>query len=145
MLRRRRDRGSVLLLMPAGVLIVVILGSIAVDFGIAFLAERELSSLAESAANDAATAAVDVEHLRATGEFRLDPDRVDAVVAATLAASSTEVELEPPDVAVVVVDGDPAVRVRLTGWVDYVFAPALPGGPDGIQVAAGAVAVATDG
>jgi uncharacterized membrane protein len=140
-----RERGSVLLLVPAGVLVVVILGSIAVDFGIAFMAERELSGLAESAANDAATAGVDVDHLRATGEFRLDPDRVEAVVAATLASSSTEVELEPPEVDVIVVGGEPAVRVRLAGRVDYVFAPALPGGPDGVDVAAGAVAVATDG
>jgi hypothetical protein len=141
----KRERGSVLLLVPAGVLVVVVLGSIAVDFGIAFMAEREISSLAESAANDAATAGVDLDHLRATGEFRLDPDRVEAVVAATLSASSTEVELEPPDVDVIVVDGDPAVRVRLRGRIDYVFAPALPGGPAGADVAAGAVAVATDG
>jgi Flp pilus assembly protein TadG len=141
----RRERGSVLLLVPAGVLIVLILGSIAVDFSIAFLGEREVSSLAAAAANDAAAAGVDLEHLRETGEFRLDPARVEQVVEATLASSSTEVDLEPPFVEVTLLDGEPAVRVRLTGTVDYVFAPALPGGPDGIEVSAGAVAVANEG
>lgn len=140
-----RDRGSVLLLVPAGVLVVVVLGSIAVDFAIAFLGEREVATLAAAAANDAVTAGVDDAHLRATGAFRLDPDRVAAVVEATLAASSTEVDLDPPVVEVTVVDGEPAVRVRLTGTIDYVFAPALPGGPEGTKVSASAVAVAAEG
>jgi Flp pilus assembly protein TadG len=140
-----RERGSVLLLMPAAVLIVIVLASLCVDFAIAFLGEREVSSLAQSAANDAATAAVDQDHLRETGEFRLDPERVEQVVAATIAASSTEVDLEAPRVEVTVIDGEPAVRVELTGTVDYVFAPVLPGGPDGVEVSAAAVGVATEG
>ena len=145
MLTARRERGSVLLLVPAGVLVMVVLGSIAVDFAIAFLGEREVADLASAAANDAVTAAVDEQHLRETGEFRLDPDRVLAVVEATLAASSTEVDLEPPVVEVTTVGGEPAVRVRLTGRIDYVFAPALPGGPDGADVSASATAVAAEG
>lgn len=134
-----------LLLVPAGVLVVIVLASIAVDFAIAFLGEREVASLAAAAANDAAVAAVDVEHLRATGEFRLDAARAVAVVQATLAASSTAVDLGPPHVELTVVGGEPAVRVRLTGRIGYVFAPALPGGPDGADVAASAVAVAAVG
>ena len=141
----KRERGSVLLLMPAAVLIVIVLASLCVDFAIAFLGERDVANLAQAAAQDAATAAVDVERLRETGEFRLDPDLVEQVVAATLAASSTEVDLDPPDVVVTIVDGAPAVRVELSGRVDYVFAPVLPGGPDGIDVSATAVAVATEG
>lgn len=139
---RRSARGSVLLLMPAGILVVVLLGSIAVDFAIAFLGEREVASLATSAANDAATAAVDEAHLRATGEFRIDPTRAERVVAATIAASSSEVDLDAPVVEVVDVNGEPAVRVRLTGRVDYIFARAIPGAPDGADVGASAVAVA---
>lgn len=139
---RRSARGSVLLLMPAGILVVVLLGSIAVDFAIAFLGEREVASLATSAANDAATAAVDEAHLRATGEFRIDPTRAERVVAATIAASSSEVDLDAPVVEVIDVDGEPAVRVRLTGRVDYIFARAIPGAPDGADVGASAVAVA---
>ncbi len=142
---KTRERGSVLLLVPAGVLIVLVLASIAVDFAVAFLGEREVASLASHAANDAVTAALDEAHLRDTGEFRLDPALVDDVVTATIAASSTEVDLDPPVVEVLTVDGLPAVRVELTGRIGYVFAPALPGGPDGADVAASAVAVAGQG
>jgi uncharacterized membrane protein len=141
----RRERGSVLLLVPAGVLVVLVLASIAVDFAIAFLGEREVASLASAAANDAATAGFDPAHLRATGEFRLDSERVEAIVATTLAHSSAEVELDPPVVDVVTVDGEPAVRVELTGTIDYVFAPALPGGPERARVGASATAVARQG
>jgi len=143
--RTRRERGSVLLLVPAGVLVVIVLASIAVDFAIAFLGEREVASLATAAANDAATAAVDEAHLRATGEFRIDPDRAEDVVAATIAASSLDLDLDPAVVDVIDLDGAPAVRVRLTGRIDYVFAPALPGAPDGADVGASAVAVAREG
>ena len=38
-----------------------------------------------------------------------------------------------------------ASRVRLTGRVDYGFAGALPGGPDGTDVGASALAVAAEG
>jgi hypothetical protein len=135
----------VLLLFPAGVLVVVVLGSIAVDFAVAFLGEREVASIASSAANDAVTAAADLDHLRETGELRLDPDLVDDVVAATIAAASTEVDLDPPVVEVTTVDGVPAVRVRLSGTVDYVFAPAIPGAPEHATVSASALAVASEG
>lgn len=146
MLRRGRSsqgsRGSVLLLVPAAVLVVLVLASIAVDFTVAFLGERSLADLSASAANDAATAAVDVEHLRATGEFRLDQARAEQVVAATLAASSTPVDIESVLVTVTSVDGEPAVSVRLRGTVGYLFAKALPGAPDTATVEAAAVAVA---
>jgi hypothetical protein len=140
-----RERGSVLLLVPAGVLIVLVLASIAVDFALAFMGEREVASLASHAANDAVAAALDEEHLRATGDYRLDPDLVRRVVEATIDASSTEVDLEPPVVEIVDVDGEPAVRVTLTGHVDYLFAPSLPGGPEGTDVDASATAVARQG
>jgi D-alanyl-D-alanine carboxypeptidase len=54
------------MLMPAAVLIVIVLGSIAVDFAIVFLGEREAASLAAAAANDAATAVA--EHVAESEE-----------------------------------------------------------------------------
>ncbi|MBA2279913.1 MAG: hypothetical protein M3527_04780 [Actinomycetota bacterium] len=133
------------MLMPAAILVVIVLGSIAVDFSIAFLGERELASLAAAAANDAVTAGVDAEQLREDGTFTLDADRVLEVVRSTIEGSSTEVELAPPVVELTVVDGEPAVRVTLRGTVDYIFAPALPGAPDSAAVAASALAVARPG
>ena len=43
--RRRLDRGSVLMLMPAGVLVVLLLGAIAFDLSLVFLRQRQASSL----------------------------------------------------------------------------------------------------
>lgn len=141
----RPDRGSVLMLMPAAVLIVVLLGSIAVDFAIAFLGEREALSLASAAANDAATAALDQDRFRATGEFTLDHDRARRVVEATLAASSSELRDVTVDISFPIIDGTEGVRVEITGTVDYVFAKAIPGAPDAIEVEASATAVARVG
>ena len=136
------ERGSVLMLMPALLLVTVLLGSIAVDTAVVFLAERELAALAAAAANDAATAGVDQAHLRDTGEFRLDGDTVRAVVQTTLARSSSSVEVATADARIEQRDGRPAVRVTLHARADYVIARGLPGAPDGRTVAATAVAVA---
>jgi Flp pilus assembly protein TadG len=133
------------MLMPAAVLIMILLGSIAVDFAIAFLGERELASLASAAANDAATAAYDVERYREDGTFVLDLDRAEQIVADTLGASSTEVDLEPPVIEPVTIGGDPGFRVTLRGTVAYIFARAVPGLPETTEVEASAVAVAREG
>ena len=71
------ERGSVLMLMPAGVLLVLMLGAIAFDLSLVFLRQRQASSLAVDVANDVATAALDEEAFRRDGEFVLDPDRAD--------------------------------------------------------------------
>ena len=48
------ERGSSLLLFPAGVLIVMVLAAMAVDTSIAFMGQRELANATAAAANDAA-------------------------------------------------------------------------------------------
>jgi len=68
------ERGSALLLVPAGILIVIILAAITVDASLAFMAERSAASIASAAANDAASLAIDIEHFRETGEYKIDPD-----------------------------------------------------------------------
>jgi uncharacterized membrane protein len=139
-----RARGSVLMLMPAAVLVVVVLGSIAVDFAIVFLGEREAASLAAAAANDAATAVAEQE-FREEGTFRLDEDRARRVAEATLDASSSVIDDLDYEVEVGTVAGEPAVTVTVSGTVAYVFAPALPGAPDRAPVEASATAVARAG
>src|SRR5690606_36454066 len=63
--RRRGQRGSVLMLMPAAVLIVLALGSLAVDRAVVFGAQRDLINTAQAAANDAVTLGIDVDQVRA--------------------------------------------------------------------------------
>jgi Flp pilus assembly protein TadG len=129
------QRGSVLLLLPAAVLVFLILGALCVDFGMAYSAERQLSNAAAAAANDAATQAVDLDHLYATGDVRLRPERASQVATASVAAK----RLERLDAAVgsVEVDGN-LVRVTVTGRAHYIFAKAVPGGPEGVDVEASA-------
>jgi hypothetical protein len=136
--RRRGDRASVLLLVPAAVLIVLVMASIAIDMALVQLRHRQAYDLAAGAANDAATAAADQGALRA-GSYRLDPEAARRVVERVVAASELAPEMA----------GAPAVRVTREGVevevalrADYIFAGVVPGAPDGRTVRATATASA---
>ena len=117
------------MLMPAAVLVVIILGSLAVDRAMVFGAQRELINTAQAAANDAVTLGIDVEEVRAGGDLRYDRARIDDAILRAVAG----------DAGVVVtgwtIDGDQLV-VRLEKRVEYVFAKGVPGGADSILVRA---------
>lgn len=151
--RGTRQRGSVLLLVPAGVLVLIILGAISVDFAIAFSRQRELSSLAAAVANDAATAALsderfyrgsatDAEGPAGGSDLEIDP------VAARRMAQEAVARRAPRGISNISVDALTAGRqvcVRIRGDVEYVFSRALPGAADGTTVEASAVATAVEG
>lgn len=128
-----RQRGSVLLLMPAAVLIVVILGGLATDQAVVFGAQRDLVALAQVAANDAAAAGVDVDALHDEGTLGYDARRIDEAVRAAVQVG---------DVAVrsswTVADG--TIVVRLTRPVELVFAKGIAGMDDVTSVGATAEA-----
>lgn len=129
------EEGSVLLLLPAAALVFLILGAIAVDFSAAWSAERELSNAAAAAANDAATLALDLDRFYETGELRLRPDLARDVVERSIAGAGLE-RLGATVTAVEV--GELTVRVVVRGRAEYLFAPAVPGGPSGADVEASA-------
>ncbi len=136
--RARSDRASVLMLVPAAVLIVLVMASVTVDMALVQLRHRQAHDLAASAANDAATAAADQGALRA-GRYVVDPDVAREVVGQVVAASNLA-----PDVV-----GAPAVRLTAEGvevevavYADYIFAGVVPGAPDGRVVRATATATA---
>jgi Flp pilus assembly protein TadG len=134
--RARRQRGSVLMLMPAAVLVLVILASIAVDFAIVGMRARELHNAAAAAANDAATAALSSEGLRA-GQTWVDTAAAERVASRSLAARGLVLDA-PPQVSVSL-DGR-EVTVTLRASYDYVFAPAIPRAPDEFALTATATA-----
>jgi Flp pilus assembly protein TadG len=137
---RTSDRGSALLLIPASVLIMLVLASIAVDMSLVHLRQRQALDVAASAANDAVTAGVDTTALR-SGTFAVQPAAARQVVARTVAASEMAPHLVgPPEVSV---DGD-RVEVRLTLRADYLFTGAMPGTPDATTVTALASATAVE-
>jgi hypothetical protein len=137
--RAGRDRASVLMLMPAGVLVVLLLGAIAFDLSVVFLRQRQASSLAVDVANDLATAALDEEAFRADGRYRLDPSRAEELADSLVHASDLGDEVIELDVTVPTPD---SVEIHVVVAVDYVFAKAIPGTRDGTTVEATATAAA---
>jgi hypothetical protein len=130
------------MLMPAGVLVVLLLGAIAFDLSLVFLRQRQASSVAIDVANDVATAALDEASFRSGGTFRLDPDRAEALGVQLVDASDLGPIVEEVEVLVA---GADEVTVRIVVQVDYVFARAVPGASDGTSVMAEATAVAAPG
>jgi Flp pilus assembly protein TadG len=137
-----RSRGSVLMLMPAGALIVLLLGAISFDLSLVFLRQRQASSLAADVANDLASIALDVPTFRESGVFELDPERADSLGPSLLDVSDLADDITA---ATITISGSDTVTVRVTLSVEYVFAKAIPGAADGTTVTASASAVATPG
>ncbi|HLM29432.1 MAG TPA: hypothetical protein VK360_05875, partial [Acidimicrobiales bacterium] len=121
--RRADERGSVLMLVPAGVLIVLVLASIAVDMSLVHLRKRQAFDLASAAANDAATAGADQAALR-LGSYVIEPGSARAVVDDVVGASELAPLLAAPPSVTVTAEG---VSVEITLEADYVFAGVLPG------------------
>ena len=135
-----RERGSTLLFFPAALLVVVVLASITVDFARVRLVQRQADDAAAAAANDAATAGLDVAALREGGDYRLDPGRVARVVAARVGShgSSGSGRLE----ASARVTDARSVEVVVRGASPLGFAGAVPGAPELVRVEARARATA---
>ena len=128
--RNARDRhgqsGSVLLLVPAGVLIVVILGALMVDSAAAFLAEREAEATAAGIANDVATIAIDEVLLRRAGIYRIAPRRINAIKDQLAQIASEQLSaVFVPGSTVLDIDvlSPTEVRVELSGQARRIIGP----------------------
>jgi hypothetical protein len=124
--RATSERGSALLLVPAGFVALLVLAAVAVDQSMLFAARRQLIDVAASAANDAAAVAVDEAAYRGSGGTPVTSARAEAGVAAALAARGMDDVLR----SVTVTDGPdgPEVVVRLETELHSVFARLAPGG-----------------
>jgi hypothetical protein len=124
------------MLMPAAVLVMIVLGSLVVDFSLVGLRQRELHNAAAAAANDAVAAALSPDALRA-GDLVIDPERAHDVIVSSFDARGLRLDGEPA------VEIDPIARritVRVQATHEYVFAKGVPGAPDRFVVAASATA-----
>ena len=135
---RGRERGSVLLLFPAGLLAVIVLAAIAVDASIAFLGERELAAAVAAAANDAATEAISDEAFYRAGRVELDAGEVERVAEERVRASLDSGRHRGLEVRASVIPAAGgcawSLRVEAAATVRYIFSPAVPGGPDEARV-----------
>lgn len=123
--RLRAEDGNTLLLMPVGILVVLVLSAIAVDFAIMFTAQREAATAADGVAR-AATGAVDEATLFDGGGYVIDLGRAAAAADAVLAARG--------DDGMRLSCGAPAhgatpdsIVIDCEASVELIFAPALDG------------------
>lgn len=125
---RRDERGSVLVLVPAAILVLLILGCIAVDFSVAYLGQRELRYEAAAIVNDAAGEAISDPRFYGTGGGAGGDIVIDATKARlVLEASLSHRQLRGVhDVRADIAVAGNQLCVTLTGRVDYVFARAFP-------------------
>ena len=123
-LRADDQRGSVLALVPAGFLVLIILGALAVDSAVAYTGQQQLHDALSAAANDAVGAGVDNGAFYGAGRLTLDPGAVTRTVCAAVAAQQDR-GLHGVHLAVSI-QGD-SVRVSGSAWVDAVFGRAIPG------------------
>lgn len=118
------DAGSVLALVPAGFLILLLLGVLAVDNGAAYLGQRDLSASIEAAANDAAGAALSSAAFYGRGSVEIDPVEAATVVCRDVAAEGSAGLLDRT--VSIAVAGD-TVYVEGHAEVRAVFGRAIPG------------------
>lgn len=124
--QRRRDSesGSVLALVPAGFLVLVLLGALAVDSAVAYLGQQQLHDALAAAANDAAGAAIDNTLFYRGGQVELNGSTAETVVCESVDAQHFS-QLHQVQVWVAVNGAD--ITVSGTAVVDGVFGRALPG------------------
>lgn len=132
--RGAADRGSVLMLVPAGILVLLLLAAIAVDAAIVLAAQRDLAHRTAAVAGDVANVAVDDERLYRDEEVEL---RADVAAAHVLMAFPPD---RPPAgyvswSAAARTDGR-RVTVAARAEVKYLFAAGIPGVPRSTTVEA---------
>lgn len=108
---RRSDRGSVTIWILGLAVLLLVFGGLALDYWRALAMQRELASVADSAAV-AAASGIDEEHYRATGEVVLEPIRSRGLAEAAVAWQGADVL--GVDVEVI----PTSVEVTLTGRVE---------------------------
>jgi Flp pilus assembly protein TadG len=116
----------VLILIPAIVLVLLVLGAIAVDASVAYLARRQLTDFTTSAADRAAASALDKSSFYGSGQVRIDPVVAQNVVAAAESAA-VRGGLDITSVTVSVGPSGQSVTVVATAVTQTVFGIAVGG------------------
>lgn len=122
--RRGGERGSALMLVPAGFLVLMLLGGMAVDSGAAYLGQRQLADVLAGAANDAAGAAIADQSFYDQGRIAVDPTAAAGVVCRSVAAAD-DADLHQLHLQLAVAGA--SISVRGDAVVAGVFGRFVPG------------------
>jgi Flp pilus assembly protein TadG len=124
----RHEHGSVLILVPALVLVLIILGAIAVDSAIAYLGHRELQDFTASLAQQVASATLSQPAFYDNGgAIQIDQSQAAAIIAQAVQAEDGSGGLTHLTVAPASYPNPQTVVIEATATVDNVFAPAVGG------------------
>ena len=121
---QRREHGTALVMVPACMLVVLGLGTVAVDGAVLHAAQRRLLAICAAAADDAA-GMVDAKAVQFDGSVRLDPTAARRVALARLAPARGIGVLTGPTT---VTADTSAVDVATTVDVGRLVFRLLPGG-----------------
>jgi hypothetical protein len=134
----RGESGSVLALVPAGFLVLMILGALAVDSATAYLGQQQLRDALSAAANDAVTAGLANGSFYGGGRVALDPS---ATARTVCVAVATQADRDLHNVRLWVAIDGASLRLLGTATVDAVFGRVVPGvGTRTVRASASAVA-----
>lgn len=137
---RAGEDGSALMLVPAGVLVLILLGAIAIDSAVVMLAQRDLQHRTAAVANDAVALSVDEEIFYDEGAVRLSPERARTYAAASFSDANRPEHYRAWGVEAVA--GDLRIEVRAWADVSSIFLKAIPGMAESTRVEARSVATA---
>jgi hypothetical protein len=125
--RGRGQRGSALLLIPAGFLALLVLAALAIDQARIFGVRRELLDLSASIAADAVAASLDADAYHADGDLVATEARGRELLEEQLAARGLS-DRVGGDVVIRGGAGGPIVEVSLWTSTTSLFARFAPGG-----------------
>jgi hypothetical protein len=122
--RRQGQRGGVLVLVPAGFLVLIILAALAVDTAVYYLGQQQLRDALAAAANDSVSAGLNNGAFYGNGRITLDPALVDDVACRSMASQNVS-GLHHLRVSAVIMGN--SVRLMGVADVDAVFGKSIPG------------------
>jgi len=112
------------MLVPAGFLVLILLGSLSVDTAATFLAQRQLRDSLTAAANDAVTAGLSNQSFYSGGVLAVSPSRAATIICVSVAAQADE---DLHDVRLWMAIDGATIRLEGTATVHAVFGRAIPG------------------
>jgi hypothetical protein len=122
--RASTERGSVLMLVPAGFLVLITLAALAVDSAAGYLAQQQLHDSLVAAANDAVSAGLSNQSFYSAGAVNIDAGAAGRVVCLAVAAQSDR-ELHGLQLRMAV--DRTSIRLQGSATVNAVFGRAIPG------------------
>jgi hypothetical protein len=126
--RPRREGGSVLILVPTLVLVLLVLGAIAVDSAVAYLGHRELQDFTSSVAQQVASATLSQPAFyQHGGTVDIDQSKVAAIIDQAVRVQDGTGGLSHLTVLPPTYPNPETVLIRARATVHNVFAPAVGG------------------